>query len=42
MSEGRIVEQGKTETVMKCPQSDVTKALIAVATDVKKFWGITK
>mgnify|MGYP003302395852 CR=1 FL=1 len=42
MSEGKIVEQGKTEDVMKCSQSDVTKTLIAVATDVKKFWGIIK
>lgn len=38
MSEGKIVEQGKTEEVMTLPQSEVTKALIAVATDVKKFW----
>lgn len=38
MSEGKIVEQGKTEDVINCPQSEVTKTLIAVATDVKKFW----
>ena len=38
MSEGKIVEQGRTEDVMNCPQSEITKTLIAVATDVKKFW----
>ncbi|MBR5510380.1 MAG: ABC transporter ATP-binding protein [Lachnospiraceae bacterium] len=39
MSEGKIVERGKTEEIMECPQSEVTRSLIAVATDVKKFWG---
>ena len=38
MSEGRIVEQGKTEDIMSAPKSEVTRALIAVATDVKTFW----
>lgn len=38
MSEGKIVEQGRTEEIMQNPQSEVTKALIAVATDVKAFW----
>lgn len=40
MSEGKIMEQGSTEAVMCSPQSEITKALISVATDVKKFWGI--
>lgn len=40
MSEGKIMEQGSTEAVMYSPQSEITKALISVATDVKKFWGI--
>lgn len=38
MSEGKIVEQGDTEKVFAEPKSHVTKALIEVATDVKKFW----
>ncbi len=39
MSEGKIVEQGKTADILESPQSSVTKILIEVATDVKKFWG---
>ena len=38
MSEGKIVEHGKTEEVFSNPQSVVTKSLIKVATDVKSFW----
>ena len=40
MSEGKIVEQGETERIMSMPQSETTKSLIEVATNVKKFWGI--
>ena len=40
MSEGKIIEQGKTDLIMKMPQSEVTQSLIEVATNVKKFWGI--
>ena len=42
MSEGKIVEQGKTDKIMTTPQSEITKTLIEVATDVKRFWGIVK
>lgn len=38
MSEGNIVEQGKTDQILAAPQSSVTQSLIEVATDVKKFW----
>lgn len=38
MSKGKIVEQGKTEDIFNFPQSEVTKALISVAMDVKLFW----
>jgi ABC-type glutathione transport system ATPase component len=40
MSEGKIVEKGKTDKIMTNPQSEMTRTLIEVATDVKKFWGI--
>ena len=38
MSHGKIVEEGKTEEVFVNPQAEITKELIEVATDVKKFW----
>ena len=38
MSKGKIIEQGKTEDIFNSPQSEVTKALISVAMDVKSFW----
>lgn len=38
MSEGKIVEHGKTAQILTSPQSKVTQSLIEVATDVKKFW----
>lgn len=40
MSEGKIVERGKTDEIMTTPKSEITKKLIEVATDVKRFWGI--
>ena len=40
MSEGKIVEQGETMEIMEHPRSEVTKALIDVATDVKAFWNL--
>lgn len=40
MSNGKIVEEGKTEQIMNFPENQVTKSLIEVATDIKKFWGI--
>lgn len=38
MSHGKIVEEGKTEDVFERPQAEITRELIEVATDVKKFW----
>lgn len=38
MSEGKIVEEGRTADIFQNPQSAVTKSLIEVATDVKTFW----
>lgn len=38
INEGKIIEAGNTEAVMSSPKFEITKALISVATDVKKFW----
>lgn len=38
MSEGKIIEQGETESILNHPCSEITRSLIAVATDVKGFW----
>lgn len=38
MSNGKIVEHGKTEQIMNEPKSETAKMLIEVSTDVKQFW----
>lgn len=38
MQEGRVIEEGPAETVLNAPQQELTRNLIAVATDVKGYW----
>lgn len=38
MEAGKIVEEGLAEEVFEHPQAELTKNLIAVATDLKGFW----
>ena len=38
MEDGKVVEEGPTEGIFAHPQAELTKNLIAVATDLKGFW----
>jgi ABC-type microcin C transport system duplicated ATPase subunit YejF len=41
MSDGKIVEEGKAQAILEQPQNEVTKALVAVSTDVSEYWKST-
>jgi ABC-type glutathione transport system ATPase component len=38
MQDGKVVEEGLSQQVFGNPQQTLTKSLIAVATDVKRYW----
>lgn len=38
MEEGRVIEEGRSEELLAAPEQELTRSLIEVATDVKKYW----
>ncbi|MCI8514531.1 MAG: ABC transporter ATP-binding protein [Lachnospiraceae bacterium] len=38
MEEGRVIEEGPSEEILAAPKRELTRNLIEVATDVRKFW----
>ena len=38
MEQGRVVEEGRTEEVLKAPKADLTRRLTLASRDIRAYW----